>query len=523
MGENKQIGTSVAKATGIILIINLIVKILGFLRETFIAGAFGASEVTDAYLAAYTLPYFLQAILGSALVTAVVPVITKHFVAGKEEEAYRVGSSILNITALLLTGVAAIGMVIAPTLVWLTAPGFAPELAALTTRLARIMFPAVVLMGVGMVVTGILNAGYRFGIAAFAPGFSNIIIILTIIFFSSAFGVEGLAYGTLISFAGLLLIQLPFLKKMGFRYSLVMDWHHPDVQQVLKTIGPIVLGVAVNQIYFAINRIFASGLSEGSISALNFASKLMNLPVGIFVAAVVSAIYPALSTFALQKNNKAMCEALEKGLGMVFLISIPAAVGLIVLRVPIVQLLFERGAFDHAATLITAEALLYFSIGLVPVACNMVLTRAFYAINDTKTPVVLGFWSIVLNIVCSFLLVGSFAHGGLALANSIAATGNTVLLFMVWLKKNPGWQEKNLYIGMIKITVAALIMGVAVAFGDMAMVRIFPGNSSLSLVLRVGCDIALGGFCYLIAAILLKVEYITEVFAVIRRKVGKKA
>lgn len=522
MGENKQMVANVAKATGIILIINLLVKLLGFLRETFIAGAYGASGISDAYLAAYTLPYFLQAILGSALVTAVVPVITKHFVAGDYQEAGKVGSSILNITAILLSGISLIGIVIAPMLVTLTAPGFDAEQASLTTGLARIMFPAVVFMGVGMVVTGILNAGYRFAIGAFAPGFSNIIIILTVIFTTSAFGVEGLAYGTLVSFVGLLLIQLPFLKKMGFHYSFTIDWRHPDVQQVLKGIGPIVLGVAVNQIYFAINRIFASGLSEGSISALNYASKLMNLPVGIFVAAVASAIYPALAAFALEENRKAMCNSLEKGLGMVFLIAIPAAVGLIVLRVPIVQLLFERGAFDHNATLITAQALLYFSIGLVPVACNMVLTRAFYALNDSKTPVILGFWSIVLNVVCSILLVGSLSHGGLALANSIAATGNTALLYVAWMKKNPDWQGKGLYQGVLKMAVSALVMGVAVMVGDSFTRNLFAGDGSVSLLMRVGVDIVFGGLCYFVAAVLLKVEYVTETLSVVKRKLVRK-
>lgn len=522
MGENKKMVANVAKATGIILIINLVVKMLGFLRETFIAGAYGASGISDAYLAAYTLPYFLQAILGSALVTAVVPVITKHFVAGNYEEASKVGSSIMNIMAILLSGISLIGIMIAPILVALTAPGFEAEQARLTTELSRIMFPAVVFMGVGMVVTGILNAGYRFAIGAFAPGFSNIIIILTVIFCTAAFGVEGLAYGTLISFAGLLLIQLPFLKKMGFRYSFTMDWRHPDVQQVLKAIMPIVLGVAVNQIYFAINRIFASGLAEGSISALNYASKLMNLPVGIFVAAVASAIYPALATFALEKNRNAMCSSLEKGLGMVFLVSIPAAVGLMVLRVPIVQLLFERGAFDHTATLITAQALFYFSIGLVAVACNMVLTRAFYALNDTRTPVILGFWSIVLNVVCSFLFVGPFSHGGLALANSIAAIGNTALLYLAWLKKNPEWQGKNLYYGVVKITIAAVVMGIAVLGADMVFGRVFAGHGSMQLLLRVCGDIGVGGLCYFLAALLLQVEYVTDALAVVKKKLARK-
>ena len=193
-----------------------------------------------------------------------------------------------------------------------------------------------------------------------------------------------------------------------------------------------------------------------------------------------------------------------------------------VLRVPIVQLLFERGAFDHTATLITAQALFYFSIGLVAGACNMVLTRAFYALNDTRTPVILGFWSIVLNVVCSFLLVGPFSHGGLALANSIAAIGNTVLLYLAWLKKNPDWQGHNLYTGMVKITIAAVIMGIAVGAADLVLGGVFAGDSSLRLMLRVCGDIGVGGLCYFFAALLFKVEYVTDALAVVKKKLVRK-
>ena len=352
-------GKSIMKATGVVLIMNLVVKLLGFLRETFIAGAFGAADVTDAYLIAYTIPYFLQSILGYALVAVMVPVLTKYLVKGDQKEAWYVGSCAINITAILLTVITLLGILVSGIVVRILAPGFEAEQTALTVNLTRIMFPAVIFMGVGMVLTGIANASYHFAVPAFAPGLSNLIIIFTVILFATTTGVYGLAVGTLVSFIGFFLVQVPVLWRIGFRYRFVLGWHHPDIQQMLRQILPIILGVAVNQIYFAINRIFASGLAEGTISVLNYANKLMMLPLGIFVAAVVSAIYPSLSELALKKNMSQLAVTLKKGLGMICLVAIPAAVGLCVLAEPIIQLLFERGAFTHADTLATALSLIH--------------------------------------------------------------------------------------------------------------------------------------------------------------------
>ena len=295
-------GKSIVKATGVILVINICVKILGFLRESFIANAYGAGTLTDAYQIAYTIPYFLQAILGYALVTAVVPILTKHLVSNNKEEAWYVGSCAINITALGLFVITALGMIISAVLVKLLAPGFSAEEAALTAQLTRIMFPSVIFMGVGMVFTGIANASYKFGVAAFAPGFSNLIIIASVLIFASSVGIWGLAWGTLISFIGFFLIQIPVLWRIGFKYRLVLGLKHPDIRQIIRDILPIILGVAVNQICFAVNRIFASYLAEGSISCLNYSNKLMMLPIGIFVNAVAYAIYPSLSEMALTKN-----------------------------------------------------------------------------------------------------------------------------------------------------------------------------------------------------------------------------
>ncbi|MGI5891408.1 MAG: murein biosynthesis integral membrane protein MurJ [Bacillota bacterium] len=509
---------NIIKATGLILGINLIVKLLGFLRETSVAWGFGATWLTDAYKVAYTLPYFLQAILGLALVTVVVPVLTRYWVNEQDEEAGRVGSSLINLTAICMVVITILGIACAPGLVFITAPNLPTEAASLAIQMTRIMFPSVLFMSLGMVFTGILNSRYRFAAGAFAPGISNIVIIFTVFLFSST-GIISLAWGTLVSFIAFFLLLLIAVKRNGFHYSLTCDWQHTAVKGVIKDIMPIVLGVAVNQIYAAINRIFASGLSEGSISALDFASKLMNLPVGIFVAAVAAAIYPALAEKALKKDELGLAATMNRGMGLVSVVAIPAAVGLIVLRVPIVQLLFERGAFDAADTSITAYALLFFSIGLLPVAANMILTRAYYAVNDVKTPVIMGLVSIGVNVAASFVLTPYLQHGGLALANSIAAFVNTVLLYYVLRKKLSYLSTHKLMKSMAKVLLAAIIMG-----GIVWLVMHFSaglGERDLILAARVGLSMIIGAVCYWILAKIFKVEEVTDFSQMIRKKLRK--
>lgn len=523
MKETKNMTKSIAKAAGVVLIMNLASKILGFARETFIAKEFGASDLTDAYLVAYTLPYFLQAILGFALVTVVVPILTKYLVNEEYDEAWYVASTILNLTAVVLTVFTLLGIGGAAFLVKITAPGFTPELTELATGLARIMFPSVVFMGVGMVITGILNACYRFGVPAFAPGFSNLIIIFSVIFFGTRYGITGLAVGTLVSFLGFLLLQVPVLKSVKFKYRFVFDFRHPAVKQAAVSIAPIVLGVAVNQIYFALNRIFASGLAEGSISALNYANKLMNLPLGVFVAAVASAIYPSLAAQAIKGDRKALADTMLRGLGMVSLITVPAAVGLMVLKYPIVQLLFERGAFDHQDTVATAVALFYFSIGLLPGAANMIITRAYYAVDDVKTPVIMGAFSIVVNLVLSFLLLDKMGHGGLALANSLAAGANTLLLFLALKKHLPYLKGRRLLVSLAKVVLASGIMAVLTGLTSMILGAKLDLAISRNLALMVLIAITVGAGSYFAAAVILKVEDICYIQDAIRKKLKIKS
>jgi len=513
---------SIAKAAGAVLVMNMASKLLGFVREAVIAREFGASRFTDAYLVAYTLPYFLQAILGFALVTTVVPLLTKYLVEENYDEAWHVASTILNLTAVALLTLTVLGIGGAAVLVQLTAPGFTPELAKLAVHLTRIMFPSIAFMGVGMVVTGILNASYKFAVPAFAPGFYNFITIVTVIFFGAKYGVTGLAVGTLVGFAGFLLFQIPVLRSVRFKYRFVFDIKHPAVRQAAVSIAPIVLGVAVNQIYFALNRIFASGLAEGSISALNYANLLMNLPLGVFVAAVASAIYPSLSAHAIMGDKKSLADTMLRGLGMVSLIAIPAAVGLMVLRVPIVQLLFERGVFDRQDTLATAQALFYFSFGLFPGAANMIITRVYYAVGDVKTPVVVGMLSIMVDLILSVIFLGWMGHAGLALANSLAMAANTVFLFAKLNKHLPGLKVKKLFWSLGKIITAsgimALLTGEAASFFA-ARLNMEAGHH---VAVTVFASIILGAFSYGILVILLKVDDVKYVQEMLLKRVRQR-
>lgn len=513
---------SILQATTVVLVMNLLAKVLGFGREMVIARVFGANMYTDVYLVAYTLPYFLQAILGFALVTVTVPLLTKYLIDDRKDEAFMVSNYFINLLAIVMAVLSVLGVVLAPLLVKLTAPFFSADAAAMATHLTRIMFPSVIFMSVGMVVTGILNANHRFLAGAFAPGFSSFIIIIGVLLFGSAYGIDTLAIATLASFVGFFLVQLPSLFHMGYRYRPVLSLRHPDVKTVMVTIVPIVMGTAVNQIYFALNRIFASGLAEGSISALNYANKLVNFPGGVFVAAIAAAIYPSFTEYAYKGELKKLASSLEKGIGIVMLLGIPAAIGLMVLQVPIVQLLFEGGAFTHQNTLDTASALFYFSIGLFPFAAVLVLTRVFYAFGDVKMPVYAGIVGIVVNVAGSLLLMGPMAHNGLALANSLSGVVNMLIFFVALKRYLPELKYKPFLDSFVRISLASLVMGAAIYFSKDALFAFFGNDGGKGTMMVVLIGIAGGIALYVLLAFLLRVKEAFYVKEMISQKIHKK-
>lgn len=513
--KGSSLGRSVTTATAVVLLMNFLSKILGFVREMVVARVFGATMYTDAYLVAYTLPYSAQQVIGWAIVSVTVPLLTKYLVDQKSREANLVANYFLNGTALLMLAVSFLGVVFAPLLVKLTAPSLDRETALLAIKMTRIMFPSVFFVCIGMVFTGILNANHRFAVGAFAPAFSSIIIIAAVMIAGSRWGIYGLAVGTLLSFIGFLLIQLPSSLKMGYRYVFQLPRHDEEVKSALVSLVPIILGMSVNQIYYILNRVFASGLAEGSISSLNYAAKLAQFPAGVFVLAIAVAVYPSLTEYALKGDHLKFRSALEKGLGVVMLLTTPAAVGLIVLRVPIVRLLFEGGAFTAADTLNTASALLYYAGGIVAYSLILVLLRVFFAFRDVKTPVLAGFLGIATNVAVSFLTIKALGHNGLALATSLGSIVNMLVFFALLKKHLPTMTFGPLLISLLKISIASLLMGVAV-YG---VSLLFAGSGDL---LRVLFGMVVGVIVYMALVLLLRMREGIWVKEMILKKFGVK-
>jgi len=496
-------------------VINICVKLLGFGREMAIADGFGASFLTDAYLAAYTFPYFFQAILGYAFVSAVLPMLSECWAeVGDNSRACRLGSTLINVTAAGMLALSLIGVLAAPALVWLTAPGLPPDTAELAADLARIIFPSMMFMSVGMVISGILNSRYRFAAAALAPGVCSLAIIISVVWLARG-NIYILAWGTLAGFVAFFLIQLIDLPRTGFKYSFSWDMKDPAVKRVMANILPIVLGLSVNQIYIVVNRIFASSLAEGSISALNYASKLMNLPLGIFVAAIITAVFPALAEKAQLIDKSALKNTLKRGLSMVLVISVPAAAGLMLLDNEIIRLLFERGSFSATDTKITTLALTPMAPGLVFLAVSMLLMRVYYALNEVRIPLITGAVSIAVNVIFSLILVGPMAHGGLSLANTLAAATNAVLL-LYFLNKRIRFVSGDYFkSGLYPSLAAAAAMSLPVWLGKTLWPHVSTkAGASLEIVVLIALAVAV----YFLALKLLHCSLLQEILTGLRKK-----
>lgn len=501
---------NVVKATGVLLLINICVKLLSFVREMVIANGFGASSASDAYLVAFTFPNFLQSILGYAFVSAALPAINACWQREDgQEEAFRLGSSLINVTALVMAVLVGLGLIFAPALVWLCAPNFTPETAQLAARLTRIVLPSLLFAAVAMMMTAILNSRYRFAAAAIGPGLASLGIIIATLFFAHG-DIRVVAVGTLVGYLACLLLQCFDLPRTGFRYRPVCDLHDPQVRRVLRAMLPILLGLAVTQCYTIINRIFASGMTEGSISALNYANKVMNLPISLFVVAVITAVFPQMAEEAGRRDQAALGRSLSRALAMILLLTVPATLGLLLLDQPIVRLLFERGSFDAEATAMTARALFAMSPGMVFLACSMLMLRVFYACGQVKTPLWVGLISIAVNILASLLLQGPLGHVGLAWANSLAAAANAGLL--AWLlQRRLGYFDPYLRRSLRETLGATLVMGAVL----LVLRRLLSGFSPL---LQVGAPLVGAVAVYFVVLLFLRSPLLTDTWRDLRKK-----
>ncbi len=494
MSSSKQ---QIARAAGIVIVAFALSRVLGLAREMIIGRQFGTSGELDAYLAAFRLPDILfQLVAGGALGSAFIPTFSGYLARGDEQGAWRLASAVINLVLLLLSALALLAAVFAPLLVAeVVAPGFDPAKRALTVQLMRPMLLSPIIFGVSGIVMGILNSYQHFLLPASAPIVYNLSIIGAALALSPSLGIRSLAVGVVVGSLLHLAVQVPGLVKKGSHYFPILGLREPGVREVGRLMAPRVLGLAVVQLNFLVNTILASGLADGSLAALNFAWLLMLLPQGIFAQALATAAFPTFSELAAKRQVAEMRSTLSATLRAILYLAIPASVGLFALRYPIVQLLFQRGAFKEGSTEAVVWALQFYALGLFAHAVVEIVTRAFYALHDTLTPVLVGVGAMSINVVLSLILIGPLAHGGLALANSTATILEMAGLLLVIRRRLEGLEGDRLLSFTLRTVLAAGLMGFGVSW-------FATGRHEPSIIVGGG-GIALGGLIYFAASLAL--------------------
>jgi putative peptidoglycan lipid II flippase len=424
-------GRVLAQASLILTAAALASRVLGWLRLLVIGSQFGASRDLDAYFAAFRIPdAIFQLVVAGALSAALIPVFSSYRARQEEAEAWRLASSVINLVLIALGGLSLLMAIFAPIVVPVIAPGFDAPTTELTVRMTRIMLLSPVFIGMGAVVSGILNSYERFAVPAIAPLVYNLCIIVSAIVLAPLIGVEGLAVGVAIGSLAHLAIQLPELGKVGQRYDLTIGLSHPGVRQVLWLMGPRTLGLAAGQINFLASTFLASGLQEGSLTAYNYAFQLMQVPVGVVGVSVAVALFPRLSRAAALGKIREVRRHVAQALRILIFASAPLTAIMIVLRGPLTAVFFQYGLFSASSTDRTAGALLFFTLGLAAFIVVAVLARAFYALQDTRTPVIWALVAVAINVPLMAWLVGPMGIDGLALAMSLTAI--IEVLGLVW-------------------------------------------------------------------------------------------
>jgi putative peptidoglycan lipid II flippase len=457
------------KALATVSSMTLLSRILGFARDFVIARAFGAGMLTDAFFVAFKLPNLLRRLFAEgAFSQAFVPILGEYRNRRGEDETKRLVDRVATLLFLALLFVALAGMAAAPLLVHLSAPGFAAnaEKFALTVELTRITFPYILFMSLVALAGGILNTWSRFALPAFTPVLLNLSMIGMALFAAPWFDPPVLVLGWAVFIGGALqlAIQLPALRRIGMLPRPVLDWRDEGVRRILRLMAPAVLGVSVSQVSLLINTIFASFLETGSVSWLYYADRLMEFPAGMLGAALGTILLPSLSKYHATGQTEDYSKLLDWGLRLTLLLAAPAALALALIATPLIATLFHHGAFTANDVLMTRNALVAYSVGLLGMILVKVLAPGFYARQNVRTPVRIAIITLLATQALNLALIGWLRHAGLALAISLAACLNAALLYRglcrdAIYRPQPGWGKF-----LARLVLSLVPMGLALWF-----------------------------------------------------------
>ncbi len=480
-------------------------RILGLVREQIFAGMFGAGLAYDAFVVAFRIPNLLRDLFAEgALSAAFITVFTDYDTNKSQKETWQLASNVLVFFGILLSCLTLLGMFFADSLVHMLASNFSevPGKTELTVLLTRIMLPFLVFISLSAVFMGILNAKGKFFVPAMASAFFNMGSIVggvSLAFILPEFGypaITGMAMGTLLGGVLQLSMQVPTLRKCGFRFTPLLRINDPGLKRIITLMIPAIIGLSPTQINIFINTNFASSCAEGSVSWLNYAFRLVQLPIGVFGVALSIAAMPVLARYAAKKDLNGMKETMVSSLTMVFSLTIPATIGLILLAEPIIRIIFERGAFTSLDTIATANTLSLYAIGLFAYSANKILVPVFYALEDTKYPLYGAFLAVTSNIIFITLTIDSLQHLAIALSTSCSMMLNFLFLSTVLYVKTKGYSISYLAVALGKIAMAGAVMATFLFWAKDLLHSYLTGNllqSIPALFLIIGVSAALYG------------------------------
>jgi integral membrane protein mviN len=512
-----------ARATVLLMIVTIVSKILGLFRGSVLASAYGTGKYAAVYSTANSISTILFAVIGTALATSLIPLYNKLASEDSTERAMGFLNSVVNLVVIVCLSIAGLGIIFAGPLVKVFAPGYQGDVYTLCVQYTRILLPSIVFVGLANIFTSYLQIKKRYVIPGFI-GMPYSIIIIVSIYLSLKTSPMVLVIGTLIAISAKALFQLPFVYKEGYRYRTKINLKDPVMKDMMILILPVVIGVGANQINSIVDKSLASLLGTEVVASFSYAIKLYEFVQALFITSILAVIYPRLSSMIVSDRMDSFLNSLKKTMNVIIVALVPIIVGCIVLSRQIVEVLFQRNAFTSKDTTMTASILWIYVIGILAFALRDVLTRGFYSMEDSKTPMINSIISIVFNISLNLILVKPLGYKGLAIATAVSAYIGLLLFNRSMRKKIEGYSSRDNYIVFVKSLFAALIMGLGVKLVYGIVASSLVGGLLFKLI-ALASAVGVGVIVYALIMHFLRVEEYEMIFdmffGVVKKKVKR--
>ena len=503
------------KRTAIILmIITITSKLIGFAREVVLSYFYGASHISDAYLISLTIPSVIFGFIGVGISTGYIPMYTNIVNEKGVKAGNRYTNNLINILMVLCTVIVVIGLFFTKPIVKLFASGFAGETLELAVQFTKIGLIGMYFTGMLAIFNAFLQIKGNYITPALAGFPMNFVVILSI-FISAKREPWVLAVGSLLSLIAQFLLVIPFVRKKGYRYQFIINIKDRYIIDMGHIALPVILGTSVDRINVLVDRTLASGIAVGGITALNYANRINGFVQGIVVASISTVMYPMISKMAAEENISGLKRSVSEAINLINLLVIPATVGAMLFAEPIVNLLFGRGAFDLEALTMTSSAFFFYSIGMLGFGLRQIMSRAFYSLQDTKTPVINSSIAVVINIILNLILSRFLGIGGLALATSISALICTSLLFISFRKKMGAFGLKDILVSGVKIIGASVVMGIVAKLVNQLLLKYISANLSLLISIVIGAGV------YFVLILFMGIKEVDNMIDAVKKRLGR--